>query len=164
MNSRNKIFEEGENIFPIDENSKKTEEKCDKLYKIDNWAETFYHLKVGKSRERFIELIKNSEYSPFLEGLNYEYGLNDLPKNLSIAFHIYKDAANNTTDSMSMFRMYHIYKNDFIKFNIPKRNRVLEKFYLFKCYAFLRFSLIERDQKLFNRFDIIYEAILHIIS
>ena len=162
MNNMNKIFEEGENIFPIDENSKKTEEKCDKLYKIDNWAEIFYHLKVGKSRERFIELIKKSEYSPFLEGLNYEYGLNGLPKNLSIAFHIYKDAANNTTDSMSMFRMYHIYKNDFLKFNIPKRNRVLEKFYLFKCYAFLRFSLIERDQKLFNRFDIIYEAILHI--
>ena len=163
-NEIEKIFEEGEKIYPISENSQKTDEKCDNLYKIENWAEVIYHLKEGKSKERFIELINNSEYSKFLEGLNYEYGINNCPLDLDKAFKIYKEAANNSMDSMSMFRMYHIYKNDFNKFNILKRNRILEKFYLFKCYSFSRYPLIDEEQNLFNRFDITYETKIHIIK
>lgn len=149
------IYEEGEKLYPISSNSDK---KC---YIIENWAEMFYHLKEGKSKERFIELIKNSEYSTFFEGLNYEYGINNCPQDLMKAFQIYKEAANNTTDSMSMFRMYHIYKKDFNKFNIPKRNRIFEKFYLFKCYSFARYPIIERAQNLCNRFDITNEINIH---
>ena len=155
------IYAEGEKFYPISDKSNKTDEKCAKLYTIDNWAEVFYHLKEGKSKERFIEITKKSEYSQFFEGLNYEYGINNCPKDLSKAFQIYKAAANNSTDSMSMFRMYHIYKNDFIKFNIPKRNRIFEKFYLFKCYAFMRYPLVNGEQSLFNRFDVAYETNIH---
>lgn len=157
---KNEIFEEGEKIYPIS-HSDICDQKCSELYTIENWAETFYNLKEGKSKERFIEIIKKSEYSPFFEGLNYEYGLNNCPKDLSKAFEIYKNAANNTTDSLSMFRMYHINKNDYEKFNISKRNRVLEKFYLFKCFSFLRYQVFSRRRDLFHRYDIWLELSIH---
>ena len=160
-NEKIKIFEEGEKIYPISEESEMMDDRCSGLYTIENWVEVIYILKEGKSRERFIELIKNSEYSKFFEGINYEYGINNYPLNLEKAFEIYKQAANNTVDTMSMFRMYHIYKNDFKKFNILKRNRIFEKFYLFKCYSFLRYPIIDEEQNLFNRFDIPYEIKIH---
>ena len=159
--SNETIYKKGEKLYPISDESKETDERCNKLYTIENWAELFYHLKEGKSKERFIELVKNSEYSTFFEGLNYEYGINNYPQDLKKAFQIYKEAANNTIDSLSMFRMYHIYKNDYKKFNIPKRIRIYEKFYIFKCFSFMRYPLIKRDQNLANRFDITYETIIH---
>ena len=156
-----KIFEEGEKIYPISDKSQRCDERLAGHYTIENWAEMVYHLKEGKSKERFIELMKKTEYSYFFEGLNFEYGINKFPKNLIKSFQIYKEAANNSNDSMSMFRMYHIYKNDFKKFNISKRNRVLEKFYLFKCFSFLRYPILDNDQDLLNRFDIPEETNIH---
>ena len=156
-----KIFEEGEKLYPISNYSDNCDERCSELYTIENWAETMYHLKEGKSKARYIELMKRSEYSQFFEGLNYEYGINGYPINSKKAFEIYKKSADNSTDSMSMFRLYHIYKNDFKTFDIPKRNRVLEKFYLFKCYAFLRFPIMDREINLCNRFDIPCEVRIH---
>ena len=155
------IFEEGEKIYPISDNSARCDQRCSNFCKIENWFETFYHIKESKSKARYIELIKKSEYSKFFEGLNYEYGKNGYPINLKKAFEIYKKSADNSTDSMSMFRLYHIFKNDFKKFYIPKRNRVLEKFYLFKCYAFLRYPIMDRDQYLCNRLDINNEIKIH---
>ena len=155
---KNEIFVKGENLYPI---SKKCDDRCAKEYTIKNWAETFYHLKEGKSKIRYIELMMKSEHSKFFEGLNYEYGINNYPQDLSKAFNIYNNAANFSMDTMCMYRMYHIYKNDFTKFNILKRNRVLEKFYLFKCYSFLRFPQIEREEELCNRFDIPLETLIH---
>ena len=156
-----KIYEEGEKIYPISGKSQRFDARLAGYYTIENWAEMVYHLKEGKSKERFIELMKESEYFSFFEGLNYEYGLNKYPKNLDKAFQIYKHAANNSTDSMCMFRMYHIYKKDFNQFNIPKRNRILEKFYLFKCYSFLRYPILDNEQYLLNRFDIPEEIEIH---
>ena len=153
-----KIFEEGENIYPI---TKIIDEEYDKLNTINNWADVFYKFKEGKLKKRFIEIIKNSEYSRFFEGLNYECGINNCPKNLNKAFKIYKDAANNTTDAMSMFRMYYIYRKDYKKFDILKRNRILEKYYLFKCYSFSRFPLMNRSENLCNRFDVYLETYTH---
>ena len=155
-----KILEKGEKFYPITEESEKTDEKCDKIYTIDNWAEVFYHIKEGESKKRFIELMNNYEYSKFFEGMNYEYGINNCPLDLEKALTIYKQGANNN-DVMCMFRLYHLYKKDYIKFNKPKRNRLYEKFYLFKCYAFLRYPLIDRDQYLLNRFNIPYELSIH---
>lgn len=154
----NSIYKEGEALYPINE---QIDDKLSKLYTLENWAEVFYHLKEGKLKQRFIEKTKKSEYSQFFEGLNYEYGINNYPQDLTKAFQIYKQAANNTNDALSMYRMYHIYKTDFLKFNIPKRSRIYEKFYIFKCYSFMRYPLIERDQNLFNRFDIVYEIDIH---
>jgi hypothetical protein len=35
-----KIFEEGEKLYPISNNSDNCDERCSELYTIENWAET----------------------------------------------------------------------------------------------------------------------------
>jgi len=152
-----KILEEGREIYPINE---ACDERIDNIYKIGNWFEVFYTIKKGKMKERFIQQMKNSEYSEFFRGLNYEYGINGYKKNLNEAFKIYKNAANNTTDTLAMFRMYHIYKKDFMKFNINRRERILELFYLFKCFCYLKYPIMQRTQNLFNKFDIRLEVLI----
>ena len=127
-NNSEDIFEKGEQLYPI---SNQSDEKCKELHFVSNWAELFYSIKTGKSKERYIEILKTSEHSEFFLGLSYEYGINGLPQKLQKAFKIYKESANDSNDTMSMYRMYHIYKNDYNKFGIEKRNRILEKFYLF---------------------------------
>ena len=149
-----KIFMEGEKIFPINPTS---DEKCKELYPINNWAEMFYNLKKGKSKQKFQELISKSEYSKFFEALNYEYGINNVKKDLEKAFFIYKNASDNTTDIMSMYRLYHIYKTDFKKFGLKKRNRVYELLYIYKCFAYLHFQEFERQNSLLNKFDPVCE-------
>ena len=149
-----KIFMEGEKIFPINPTS---DEKCKELYPINNWAEMFYNLKKGKSKQKFQELISKSEYSKFFEALNYEYGINNVKKDLEKAFVIYKNASDNTTDIMSMYRLYHIYKTDFKKFGLKKRNRVYELLYIYKCFAYLHFQEFERQNSLLNKFDPVCE-------
>ena len=153
-----KIFEEGRKIYPV---NKACDERIDNIYKIENWLDVFYTIKKGKMKQRFIQQMKNSEYFEFFRGLNYEFGINNCKKDLKHAFNIYKNAADNTNDSLAMFRMYHIYKNDFKKFNINKRERILEIFYLFKCFSYLRYPIMERNQNLFNRFDIKLEVLIH---
>ena len=41
-----------------------------------------------------------------------------------------------------MYRMFLIYFMDYKKFNV-KRNRILEKFYLYKCFAYLPYKNID---------------------
>ena len=158
MQNINEILEEGEKIYPID---KDCDDRIDRIYKMDNWAETFYNIKKGKMRQRFIELTKNCEYSHFFQGLNYEYGINNFPKDINKAFHIYKKAADNYIDPMSMFRMYQIYKKDFKKFNIEKRIRILEKFYLFKSLCYARYPIMKRNHSMCNRFDVKLDVLIH---
>jgi hypothetical protein len=57
--------------------------------------------------------------------------------------------------------MYYIYRKDYKKFEIQKRNRILEKFYLFKCFSFSRFPLMNRSENLCNRFDVYLEIYTH---
>ena len=154
----NEILEKGENIYPYNEDC---DQRLDRIYKMDNWAETFYHIKKGKMKQRFIELTKSSEYSSFFQGLDYEYGINKCKKDINKAFQIYKKAADNFCDPMSMFRMYHIYKKDFKKFNIEKRRRILEKFYLFKCLCYSRYPIMKRMHNMCNRFDVKLEVLIH---
>ena len=143
-------IQEGENLFlPYDE---KIDEKCYSINKIDNWAEEFYYLKTGFILEKYKELLSKSEFSTFFEGLNYEYGINNYPLDLQKAFDIYKKAADSTTDTLSMYRLYHIYKKDFKKFNIQNINNILEKFYIMKCFTYL--TEFEKKDELFRRFDI----------
>ena len=154
----NEILEKGENMYPYNEDC---DQRLDRIYKMDNWAETFYHIKKGKMKQRFIELTKSSEYSSFFQGLDYEYGINNCKKDINKAFQIYKKAADNFCDPMSMFRMYHIYKKDFKKFNIEKRRRILEKFYLFKCLCYSRYPIMKRMHNMCNRFDVKLEVLIH---
>ena len=141
-------MKEGENMFlPYDE---KIDERCYNINKIENWADSFYNLKKGIILEKYKELISKKEYKTFFEGLNYEYGINNYPLDLKKAFDIYKTAADTTTDTISMYRLYHIYKKDYKKFNINERNHVLEKFYIMKSFTYL--TSFEKENYLFERF------------
>ena len=142
------VMKEGENMFlPYDE---KIDERCYNINKIENWADSFYNLKKGIILEKYKELISKTEYKTFFEGLNYEYGINNYPLDLKKAFDIYKTAADTTTDTLSMYRLYHIYKKDYKKFNINERNHVLEKFYIMKSFTYL--TSFEKENYLFERF------------
>ena len=151
------IIKEGEELIPISINSDK---RCSELHKIDNWYDMFYHIKNKKSKEKFISLISKSEYKNFFIALNYEYGKDNFVQDISKAFNIYKNSAMNTSDTMSMYKMYHIYKNEYLKFGLKKRNRILEKYFLFKSMAFLTYQEIDRYLFLCNRFDIVMEIAL----
>ena len=143
-------IQEGENLFfPFDE---KIDEKCYNINKIDNWADIFYNLKTGIILEKYKELLSKSEYSKFFEALNYEYGINNYQLDLQKAFDIYKNGADLTTDTLSMYRLYQIYKKDFKKFNLEKRSHILEIFYILKCFVYL--TPFEKNEKLFRRFSI----------
>ena len=151
------IIEEGEKIYPISEES---DRKSMDIIKITNWIDIFYNKKQEKTKQRFNELVSKSEHSNFFEGLNYEYGINNKEQNIQKAFEIYKKSADNSIDTMSMYKLYHIYKNEYNKFNLGKRNRVYEKFYLYKCFAFLNYQQLKRNIFLCNRFDIVLEVVV----
>ena len=150
------IIKEGESIYPnLDEAEKKSFENN----KINNWLDIFYNIKKEKSIQKFNELVPKSEHKKFFEGLNYEYGINNKTQDVKKAFEIYKDGADNDIDTMCMYKLYHIYKNEFIKFNIQKQNRILEKFYLFKTFSFLNNNQLQRNSFLCNKFDIVLEVV-----
>ena len=154
MNEK-EIFEQGKKIYPINNDC---DERLDDNYQIENWYETFYHLKKGKLYQRFVEITKKSCYSKFFLGLDYEYGVNGKKKDLNKAFKTYIDAAENNNDTFAMFRLYHLFKKDYLKFNKNYRDRILEKYYLFKCFSYLRYQEMEN---LCNRYDIKLEVIIH---
>ena len=156
------VFEEGEKIFlPFDENEDK---KCYEINNIENWAECFYNFKSGIILERYKQLMSKTENSKFFEALNYEYGINNYPLDTNKAFQIYKEAANKSPDALSMFRLYRIYKKDFEKFNIKKRNMILEKFYLMKCYGYLLPKEKTNQELLAKRFNIYFELHYQILN
>ena len=63
-------------FLPYDE---KIDEKCYKLNKMDNWANSFYNIKSKNLIEKYIRLVSKIEFSTFFEALNYEYGTNNYP-------------------------------------------------------------------------------------
>ena len=157
MNEK-EIFEQGKKIYPINNDC---DERLDDNYQIENWYETFYHLKKGKLYQRFVDITKKSCYSKFFLGLDYEYGVNGKKKDLNKAFKTYIDAAENNNDTFAMYRLYHLFKKDYLKFNKNYRDRILEKYYLFKCFSYLRYQEMERELNLCNRYDIKLEVIIH---
>ena len=150
------IIKEGESIYPLLED---IEKKSFEINIVNNWAELFYNIKQEKTKLKFNELVSKSEYSKFFEGLNYEYGINNQNQDIQKAFEIYKSGAENDIDVMCMYKLYHIYKKEFAKFNLPKRNRIYEKFYLFKTFSFLNYSQLQRISFLCNKFDIPLEVV-----
>ena len=152
IKNHDEILRQGENIFlPIDE---KLDVKCYKINNIENWADCFYNLKKGIILERYKQIISKTENKNFFEALNYEYGINDYPLDTKKAFAIYKSSADTSTDTLSMFRLYRIYKKDFKKFDIQKRNFVLEKFYIMKCFTYLTSREKDGLELLYQRFDV----------
>ena len=148
------IEQEAKNIYP--DNLESTDyDKQAKLYAIDDWSELFYQGKPNIIKNRFLEIISKSEFAKFFEALNYEYGINGKIKSVNTAFEIYKERANNSTDVLSMYKMFHIYQNEYAKFGIIKRNKILEKFYLFKSLAYLTKQEYQGYTLVFNRIHIL---------
>ena len=156
--SSEEIEKEASNIYPECQGSKKCDEEIEKLFSISNWSDMFYYGKSNLMKKRFLDFISKSENKKFFEALNYEYGINNYPLDINKAFSIYKYSANNTNDTLSMYKMYHIYKNEFKKFGLKNRNKILEKFYLFKCATFLTTQEYQGYALLFNRFNILHEV------
>ena len=156
--SSEEIEKEASNIYPESPDSKKCDEEIEKLFSISNWSDMFYYGKSNLMKKRFLDFISKSEFKKFFEALNYEYGVNNYPLDIKKAFSIYKNCANNTTDTLSMYKMYHIYKNEYKKFGLKNRNKILEKFYLFKCVSFLTRQEYQGYTLLFNRFNIMHEV------
>ena len=70
-----------------------------------------------------------------MEASSYEYGFFGRKINLQKAFFLYKKYAD-LNDYFCMYKMHVIYLCDYQKFNV-NFNRVLEKIYLLKCFAYV---------------------------
>ena len=56
-----------------------------------------------------------------------------------------------------MYRLHRIFLNDYKSFNL-ERNIDLDRLYLYKCFAYLPFSIINKTYYLFNKVDVVYET------
>ena len=162
ITTKEQIEQEALNIYPENEESKKCDEETNTIYTIADWSELFYYGKSNIIKNRFLEIISKSEFVQFFEALDYEYGINGKNKSVKTAFEIYKEKANNSTDVLSMYKMFHIYKNEYSKFGMKKRNKILEKFYLFKSFAHLSRQEYQGYTLPFNRFHILIDFKLYL--
>ena len=108
----------------------------------------------------FLKLFhENSQlfYSkPFLDGISYEYGLFGKSKDIVKAFEIYKTAADFECDYLCMYRMHRIFLTDYEDFGI-KKNGDLHRLYLYKCFAYLPYLIIDKNYYLMNKIDVANE-------
>ena len=118
----------------------------------DKWKIYLFENLTGNLRERLKEMIETSENKSFYLGLKHEYGYNE-QKDLYLALSYYKKGARaNSTDFLSMARLYDIYKTKDKKFDI-KNDKNLEFIYLFKSFAYMPISYLNTDIKK-NRFPL----------
>lgn len=129
--------------------------------KIIEWDKLFFKWKSPLIREKINSVLPITFLSNFLEGIKYEYGLEGYPVDYEKAYKIYKTNADKSNDLLSMYRMYVIHLRDYTKFRVI-RDRILEKYYLFKCLAFSDFGVLQRQTFLMFSIDIYYEAAVHI--
>ena len=122
-----------------------------------NWAEMYIIWKKENLLNRYLSLIKNSEMENFILGVQYEYGIN-VKQDLKKAYNIYLSSATNTFDTLSMYRIHLIHLKDYKKFDV-KRDRILEKFYLFKSFCYSSFDIMNVDKFFSNNFNIANEII-----
>ena len=99
------IIKEGESIYPL---SQDIEKKSFDINNIKSWSEIFYALKPEKSLKKFNELVIKSEHSKFFEGLNYEFGINNIKQDIQKSLSLYKEGAEKGIDAMCMYKLYHI--------------------------------------------------------
>ena len=146
------------------------ETPCSGLFNYDKEQEKIFLNSIGKIdfKELFMESLSpeflklfqeniNLFYSkPFYEGIGYECGLFDKSKNTNKAFKIYKDAADFKYDYLCMYRMHRIFLTDYKEFGV-KKNEDLHRLYLYKCFAFLPYSVMNRTYYLLNKIDVTNE-------
>ena len=142
------------------EDIKEIEEIANKMLIGGKKIIDFKELFIDFISSEFLALLKDSNKlihnQKFFEGLSYEYGLMGQTNNKGVALKSYIDGANLQNDYLCMFRLYRIYLNDYEKFYL-KKNIELEKLYLYKCIAYLPYSIINGNFSIFNRINISYE-------
>lgn len=142
-------------FYPIND---KIDQQIKSRIPLINWENLLYKWLNPNLKKRFIELSSNFEYSNFLKGVNKEYGINNTKQNLKEAFLIYKNSADHTTDSVSMYKMFQIYLHENKKF-LVKRNRNLENYYIFKCYAYAPFQVLRGNINFMGKIDLFQEIL-----
>ena len=114
----------------------------------------FEHL--GPELNKIFENKKDKVFfKDFLEAAKYEYGFFGCEINLPKAYELYKKYAD-LNDYFCMYKMHVIYLCEYQKFKV-KFNRVLEKIYLLKCFAYLPNYIDDWNIKLFETIDVVYE-------
>lgn len=120
----------------------------------------FKDLFLDSLSPEFLKIFKkniNLFYSQyFLEGICYEYGLLDKSMNKNKAFQIYKEAADFKYDYLCMYRLHRIFLTDYKDFGL-KKNRDLDRLYLYKCFAYLPFFIINGYYFLLNKINVTKE-------
>ena len=120
----------------------------------------FKDLLLESLTPEFLKLFQENSHlfysQPFLEGVSYEYGLFGKSKDIVKAFEIYKNAADKEYDYLCMYRMHRIFLTDYKDFGLQK-NFDLHRFYLYKCFAYLPFPIIEQTYCLLNKIDVTKE-------
>ena len=151
------IESELSHLFPINDDTQR--QLLERNIPID-WETVFFKWKTPFLRQRMEYLMGKSPHKLFFEGLKFEFGYRGIIPNKKKAYQIYKDGADNANDVFCMYRIYMIHLRDYNKFNMY-RDRVEEKWYLFKCVAYSESAIIDKSDYLFQRIDPIYEAELH---
>ena len=135
-------------------NNDKEELEINKENDID-----FKELFMDNLSPEFIKLFQNNSklfYSQsFLEGICLEYGIIGKSQNKNEAYKIYKDGADSKNDYLCMFRLYRIHQCEYKDFNLEK-DKDLEQIYLYKCFAYLPYSIIKGNYFIFNKINISY--------
>ena len=123
----------------------------------------FKELFMESLSPEFLKLFQeniNLFYSQsFYEGISYEYGLFGKSKSTNKAYKIYKEAADFKYDYLCMYKMHRIYLIDHEKFGF-KKNEELFRLYLYKCFAYLPFLIINRNYYLLNKINVAKELSL----
>lgn len=128
---------------------------------LEEWNLIIFDWLTPLLRGRFNKICLKCEFSNFFEGVRYEYGVDGTEINLNKAYEIYQKSAMTTTDLLSMYKMYSIHFKEYNKFKI-ERDRNLEKFFLFKAFAFSSGSTLNHYFPIYNKVEIFSEVSQHI--
>ena len=119
----------------------------------------FKDLFMDSLSPEFINLFKTNTklfYSKtFYEGICKEYGLFGETQNKDEALQIYKNGADEKNDYLCMYRLHRIYVNEYNEFKL-ERDANFEKLYLYKCFAYLPYSIINGNYFIFNKINFTY--------
>ena len=136
----------------------------EKLIKNKIGAINFKDLFMESLSTEFLKLFQKNQHlfyaQTFLEGICKEYGLMGKTPNIKEAYKIYKKGADNEYDYICMYRLHRIFLTDYKKFDL-ERNYELDRLYLYKCYAYAPYEIMDGSFYLLNKIDITNEISIY---
>ena len=138
------------------------DEEKEKLLKNKIGSVNFKDLFMESLSPEFMKLFQKNENlfynKTFLEGICKEYGLMGRSQNVKEAYNIYKEGADFKYDYLCMYRLHRIFLDDYEKFKL-KRNFELDRLYLYKCFAYLPYLLMNEEYYFLNKLSITDELL-----